>query len=114
MSTVRAASAEELVKCNCSPENAAKLVQLLSECFPEAAAAAAAAAGGEPPGTPTPKNRRSSFIKGKAGTYRDSVYVSEVVKEGWLQKKSSGGGNRWQKRYFQVRMVAVVTARVAR
>eukprot|EP00935_MAST-01C_sp_MAST-1C-sp1_P002211 g2211.t1 len=47
------------------------------------------------------ERKGSRFNKKKAG-WRNSVFQQSVIKEGYLQKKSSGIFKQWQSRYFEL------------
>jgi hypothetical protein len=54
--------------------------------------------------------RKSSFGKiSKGKQVRGSVFTSAVVVEGYLKKHSTGIIKRWQKRYFAVKVIVLLT-----
>ena len=78
-----------------------------------------AKAGGDDPPPPTARKKSSSAASSAASLFatrqkrsgstfskadrRDSMFGQAVLKEGWLEKQSSGAMiKKWQKRYFEL------------
>ena len=46
--------------------------------------------------------KNSSRFKKARHTHRDSMFGQSVLKEGYLEKESSGMLKKWQRRYFEL------------